>query len=191
MHDSRMLALATSLVLIIVELSHAGAADYSLARLQQDQGATSEPMQDPGIVTTFPNMDLWVATRGSSDKYVVAHLKAAATRHGLGCTEYTPPGPRLQCHFKDDLHESIFAYDEDETGLRVEVYYLDSAFEEIDAARKRTIDAIVRQFANDIKRGEKVRAIDWCRFPHLNCKSLNTNQRIRDQHDICALWRHP
>jgi hypothetical protein len=115
MHARRILPLATTLLLIL-EFSHAGAADPPLARLQQDQSTTSEAMVEPGIVTTGPNMDLWVATRGRSDKYVIAHLKAAATRHGLGCAEYATPGPRLQCHFQDDMHESIFAYDEDETG---------------------------------------------------------------------------
>jgi hypothetical protein len=173
MNAHRILPLATTLVLVLVEFVDAGVADRTVARLQQDQTTDHQwdHMKDPGL-TVNPNMDLWVAMHGSSDKYVISHLKAAATRHGLGCAEHTTPGPRLQCHFQDDSHEAIFAYDEGETGLRVEVYYLNSAFEEIDAARKRTIDAIVHQFANAIKRSGKIRAIDWCGFPRLNCKSL-------------------
>ncbi len=172
MHAHRKFPLATILVLVIVEFSRAGAADYSVARMQQDQGTTSGYIEDPGIVTTNPNMVVWVAMRGSSDKYVVAHLKAAATHHGLGCAEHTTPGPRLQCHFKDDMHESIFALDEGGAGLRVEVYFLDGAFEKIDAARERKIKSVVRQFASDTKHSGQVRGIDWCSFPHQNCKSL-------------------
>jgi hypothetical protein len=178
MHGYRVLSIGTTLVLIFAaEFAHASLGDYDpVAQLKQSEKAdsvsnTSGDFIDPGLPIN-PNVDLWVSTRGRSDKYVIAHLKAAATRHGLSCVQRTTPGPHLQCHFQGDSHEAILAYDEDDTGLRVEVYYLDNAFEKIDAARKKTIDAIVHQFANDVKRSGKVRSIERCGFPHLNCESL-------------------
>jgi hypothetical protein len=114
---------------------------------------------------SLPDLQVWVSMRGSSVKYVLTHLEAAATHKGMTCRPYEiGEQPSLLCQFPDEAYNAIITKTYAKY-VQVQFFYSENDSAEIVSQRESMINALLDQFDRDVKGSWRIKAVVRCSAP--------------------------